>query len=205
VTRNDSSVTSGHGGKVERLIDEYDLDETAVELKRKRRGEDGDVRSLRDLAAFFNRELVGKRLADVTTTVLDGETDNLYRLLTDDDVSRGERIRARSRLERSGIDVDNLERDFVSREAIRSYFERRGVARPTDDSDQVEKERDNIGQLRSKTKTVTEDKVQHLRETDRISIGDFGVVVNVQVICEDCNTAMTVGELLDERTCACTE
>lgn len=205
MTQNDSSTTSGHQGKVEHLIDEYNLDKTAAELKRKRRGDDGDVWSLRDLAAFFNRELLGQRLADVTSTVLDGETDNLYRLLTDDDVSRGERIRARSRLERSGIDVDDLEQDFVSREAIRSYFERRGVARPTDDGDQVEKERDNIGQLRSRTKTVTEDKLQHLRETDRISIGDFGVVVDVQVICEDCNTAMTVDELLDERTCACAE
>ena len=205
MTRNGSSTDAGRGGKVERLLDEYDLDDTATELERRRRGENGAVSSLRDLTAFFNRALLARRLSGVTSTILDGETDNLYRLLTDDDVSRGERIRARNRLERAGLDVDDLERDFVSREAIRSYLERRGVSRPADDTDQVEKERDNIGQLRSKTETVTEDKLRHLRETDRISVGDFGVLVDVQVFCEDCNTTLTVDELLEERTCACAE
>lgn len=189
--------------KVGRLINEYDLTKIGEELERRRRGQDTEVHSLRDLATFFNQELIKDRISAVDTTVLDGEADNLYRLLTNDTVSSGHRTRAKKKLEHAGIDVDQLERDFVSREAIRTYLKRRGVSRPNDDTDQVVKEGNRIRQLRTKTATVTEDKVEHLRKTDRLSLGEFRVLVDIQIFCEDCSTQYGVDELLQNRVCDC--
>lgn len=198
-----SSSRNRRRGKIERLIDEYDLSEIGAELKRRRRGQDGDVSSLRQLTEFFNKRLLERRLSSTDASVLDGEVDNIYRLLTDDAVSSGDRTRARGRLKEAGIDIDQLEADFVSRESIRTYFKREGIERPTDDTDQVRKEADRIRQLRTQTATVTEDKLDHLRNTDRISLGEFRVLVDVQVFCEDCNTQYDIDELLEGRACNC--
>jgi hypothetical protein len=57
-------------------------------------------------------------------TVLEGEVEHTYHLLTDDEVSSGDRRRAERRLERQGIDIDTLRSDFVSYQAIRMYLKR---------------------------------------------------------------------------------
>ncbi len=43
-------------------------------------------------------------------------------MLTDDDVSSGARTKAVHRLERTGVDVERLEADFVSHRAMRTYL-----------------------------------------------------------------------------------
>jgi len=195
---------NGRTGKVQRLIERYGIPELGRTLGRRRRGDDGDPASLRELADLFNRRLLAARLSGPGEGLLDGEARNLYRLLTDDDVSVADRTRARGRLADHGIDADELDTEFVSREAIRTYLDDHGVSPPqADGTDQVEREQTRIRQLRSRTATVTESKLRQLRSTGRVSVGSFRVLVDVQLYCEDCNTQLEVDRFLERRACDC--
>jgi len=192
-------------GKIEQLNAKYGLTDVVAELQKRRRGLDGETSSLRDLADFFNRELLDHRLSTETTGLLDGESDNIYRLLTDETISSGDKTRACGKLENAGIDVNQLEEEFVSREAVRMHLKRQDVQPQEEKTDQVDKEGERIRQLRNKTLAVTKDKLQNLKRTDRISLGEFRVLVDIQVFCETCNTQFGVNELLDDRGCNCSE
>ena len=61
-------------------------------------------------------------LEDAAVQTFDGEIENMYRLLTDDDVSSAESTRIKRRLERDGVDVETLLSDFVTYEAIGTYL-----------------------------------------------------------------------------------
>ncbi|MFB6184488.1 MAG: rod-determining factor RdfA [Haloarculaceae archaeon] len=196
---------SGRRSKVGRLIEEYDLDGTGGELERRWLGEDGERESLRDLADWFNRRLLRSALESTGQSPLDGEVQNFYRLLTDDDVSEGERTRASRSLEGEGIDVKSLSTDFVSHQAIHTYLRKyRGVSQPTEDDDQkVEADAETIRKMRSRLEAITRRTLQNLTDTDRITLGPFSVVVSVRVTCSDCNSTYTVDELLSNRGCDC--
>jgi hypothetical protein len=114
--------TGGTETKVGRLIDGYDLGpEYGAELEAAWTDDGVERKSLRDLAEEFNRKLLAAAMSGAGMSTLDGEVDNIFRLLTEDDVTAGTRTDARSRLERNGIDVDQLERDFVTYQAIRLF------------------------------------------------------------------------------------
>ena len=61
-------------------------------------------------------------LKEANVQSLDGEIEDTYRLSTDDEVSSAESIRVQRRLERDGVDVDALENDFITYQAIWSYL-----------------------------------------------------------------------------------
>jgi hypothetical protein len=123
VTENTPTDRGRKSSKVARLIGEYGLGEEFGDELERRWTADGDEReSLRDLADAFNRRLLESALTAAGASTVSGEASNLYRLLTGDDVSSGMRTEARARLERDGVDVDQLERDFVTYQAIRAHL-----------------------------------------------------------------------------------
>ena len=201
--------TSGGGGKsskVARLIGEYDLGEGFGDELERRWTADGDEReSLRDLADRFNRRLLESALTAAGTSTVSGEVENLYRLLTADDVSSGMRTEAQARLERDGIDVDQLDRDFVTYQAIRTYLtEYRGAEyEEPSASDQVETVLETIQRLRSRLRSITEGSLDRLRSTDRLTLGRFRLFVDVDVLCEDCGAQYGVVDLLERGGCDC--
>lgn len=201
----EKSDGSGRGrrSKVARLISRYELQELGEKLEQLWTAEEGR-RSLRDLAAYFNRQLLQRRLKEENVQLLDGEPANVYRLLTDDEVSSAERTRVRRRLEREGIDVDALLSDFVSYQAIRTYLtEYRDAEYTPSEADRRERETENIQRMRGRTVSVTEGKLEQLRKHDEISLGEFRTLVDVQIVCEDCNSQYDVFELLDRGGCDC--
>lgn len=200
-----SSESSGRGrrSKVVRLIEEYDLQGIGAELEQYWTA-DEDRRSLRELADYFNRHLLEAALDSAGIQHLDGEIENTYRLLADDDVSSADQTRVRRRLERDGIDVDELEGDFVTYQAIRSYLkDHRGAEYTPDETDPLEREKTNIQQLRGRMTAVTEGKIQQLRDSDTLELGDFRILTEIQVVCEDCNTQFDAVELLERGGCNC--
>lgn len=202
---NSSKTPSEEGrrGKVERLIEEYELHGIGVELERSWTA-DEHRRSLRDLADYFNRRLLDRALDDAGIQQLDGELQNTYRLLTDDDVSSADRTRVRRRLERDGVDVDELERDLVTYQAIRTYLkDHRGAEYTPDQTDPIERGKANLQQLRGRMAAVTEGTIEQLRENDQLDLGDFRTLAEVRIVCEDCNTQFDVVELLDRGHCDC--
>lgn len=203
---SDERLDAGRGrrSKVARLLEEYEMETLGAELERLWTAEE-DRRSLRDLATYFNRQLLRRALEDVDINPLDGEVENTYRLLTDDS-DGADRMRVRRRLERDGLDVDALESDFVTYQAIRTYLRKhRGAEYTPDETDPIEREIANVQQLRGRVDSVTEGKLEQLRESGRLDLGRFRTLVDVQVICEDCNTQFDVVELLERGHCECSD
>lgn len=189
--------------KVGRLIRDYGLgEEFGDELERRWTGEADERLSLRDLADRFNRRLLEAAMRENGMSPLAGEVENIYDLLTGDDVSSADRTRSRRRLEREGVDVSQVTDDFVSYQAIRTYLKDRG-AEYSGREDRAAAAASTIQQLRSRTATITESKLDQLREGDELDLGQFRVMVDVRVVCEDCGARYAVSDLLDRGGCDC--
>lgn len=192
--------------KVARLIEEYGLGQQFGDQLEARWTADGDERdSLRTLADRFNRRLLEAAAADAGLSTVDGESANLYRLLTDDDVSGGNRTEARRRLEQAGVDVDQLERDFVSYQAIRSYLTEYRNAEYTDEREQARPDRvvQTLQRLTERVRSVADRSLTQLRDTGRLTLGEFRLFVDVSVLCEDCGSQYSVVELIRRGGCDC--
>lgn len=191
-------------GKVARLIDRYGLDAVGEELVEGWTAVGREHRSLRDLADEFNRRIIREALGEAGFQAIEGEDENIHRLLTDEDVSPGDRTRVERRLERGGIDVGALRDDLVSYQAVRTYLrEDRGVEYDPGIEDRLGTERQNLQKLRGRVESVTRDKLGKLRRGDWLSVGRFDVLVNVTVSCRDCGERYDVGELLQSGGCSC--
>lgn len=211
--RDDAETPSGSDdgegdrpkSKVARLIAAYELGGAfGQRLEDAWTAEGAERESLRSLADTFNRELLRSAMTDAGLSPISGEVDNLYRLLTGD-VSSGSRAEARTRLEQEGIDVERLDEDFVTYQAIRSYLrEYRGAEYESDETGpRVETVTETVQRLQSRTASVVENSLDRLGGTDRLSLGTFRVFVDVNVLCEDCNTRYPVTELLNRGGCEC--
>jgi hypothetical protein len=197
---------SGRRTKVARLLDEYGFETLGAELERRWTAAGDDRMSLRDLADHFNQELLEAALSEAGVQPLDGEVENTYRLLTDDDVAAAHRTRARRRLAREGVDLEALQSDFVTYQAIRTYLKDvRGAERPTDDRPRTAIEVENVQRLRGRTLRVTEGKLEQLVDGDHITLGDFRVFAELNVLCEDCGSQYDVEELLQRGGCDCAD
>jgi len=195
--------------KVARLIETYEVDDAlGDELETLWTADGPERRSLRDLADYFNQQLLEAALSSTDTgTIVDGEVANLYRLLTADDVSSGMRMEARTRLDRAGVDVEQLERDFVTYQAIRSYLKtyRDAEYESTSDEKTVENVLETIQRLRSRLQSVVEGGLTRLQSTDRLTLGEFRLFVDIDVLCEACGAQYGVVELLKRGGCDCDE
>lgn len=191
--------------KVARLLEEYDLGGLGAELEARWTGDGIDRMSLRDLAEFFNKRLLERSLLDAGMSTLEGNLDSTYEHLTGDDVSTGVRTETRSRLERNGIDVDALESDFVTYQAIRSYLkEWRGAEyERVSDAEKLEKDLETIQRLLTRTHSVAEHRIELLRNTDRLSLQRFEVLLDMRAFCQECGSQYSLSELFDRGGCDC--
>jgi len=204
-SKKSTASSRGRRSKVARLIDEYDLQGLGAELEQQWTA-DEDRTSLRDLASYLNQRLLQRILEEANVQYLDGEIENIYRLLTDEEVSSAESTRVKRRLERDGIDVDALKTDFVTYQAIRSYLkDHRGAEYTPAKTDPLEREATNVQKLRGRMATVTEGKLEQLRSSDDLTLGEFRTLADIRVVCEDCNTQFDVLDLLDRGGCNCTD
>lgn len=196
----------GRPSKVARLIDEYDLDGVGATLEARWTADGEERASLRDLADQFNRTVLEAALRQTDSQPLEGEVDNVFRLLTSDDVSAGERTRVKRRLERDGLDVDSLQRDFVSYQAIRTYLQNeREATYEEPERDRIKSTKSTVDQLRGRTATVTESRLDDLTNAGDLRITSPTVVVDVRVRCDECGSQYALSELLDRGECECGE
>jgi len=191
--------------KVGRVLAEYDLLELHEELPDLWLGADGDAMSLRELADHINVAVLQRAMEAAGAEPLQGEAENAYRLLTDDDVSVGVSTQQRNRLDRAGVDVETLEEDFVTHQAVHTYLtnvldvsKERG-----DDTDPVEKHEGRVQRLRSRTEAVTENSLAELTGAGELTLGEHNVVVDLQVYCRDCGSQFDVADLFRRGGCDC--
>ncbi|WP_049898682.1 rod-determining factor RdfA [Halococcus agarilyticus] len=205
-----SDAKSGNAGgpscKLDRVIDEYELDRVAENLQEYWTRED-ERYSLRGLADYVNQAVLRTAMDREGLNPLDGEVENTHRLLTDDEVSQGVRTQAHSRLDRRGVDIDAVEGDFVSYQTVNRHLkECLGVERASaerTDSDRVDSGAQRIAALRNRTVAVTENTLDQLRSSGALALGEPDVYVDVTVTCTDCGTHGTVQELIDDGGCGC--
>jgi hypothetical protein len=186
--------------KVARLIDSYGLSEMGADLEARWTADDPDDRmSLRELADFFNRRVLAAAMEEARMRPVDGEVENTYRLLTASDVDAGNRTTARRRLEREGIDVEDLERDFVSHQAVYTYLTgERGVESPDRGGDPLESSRETLQKLRSRTVAVTENTLERLERADYMNGDEYDVLVDIRVVDRDTGRQEDVLSMLDQ-------
>ncbi|ELZ85164.1 hypothetical protein C454_01510 [Haloferax gibbonsii ATCC 33959] len=200
----------GPESKVSRLLRERGLDGFGAELERRWTAEADARSSLRDLADAFNRRFLRAALDERNERVIDGEVENLYRVLTDDGVSSGARTEAVRRLERAGVDVERLEADFVSHRAMRTYLTSyRGVTPPSgtdrDDGNLRARRSQTIRRLLGRVERVTDKSLSDLAAADELDFAPDAaeVYVDVRVHCPGCNSQYTVEDLIDRGGCDC--
>jgi len=190
--------------KVGRVLANYDLRDLHAALPDLWLGDDTDM-SLRQIAKRINIDLTRRALERAGEAPLDGEAANAYRLLTADDVSVGVQTQQRSRLERAGINVDELEGDFVTHQAVHSYLTK-SLDLSKDDGesrDRTETNRERVQRLQSRLRAVVDQSLADLADADQLSVGTLDSTVNVQVYCQECNTQYDFGDLLNRGGCRC--
>jgi hypothetical protein len=207
---SDSGSSSGGGGrrsKVQRIIDERGFEGFGDELERRWTTDGDDGASLRELADEFNRRVLADEAEAAGVQFLAGELENFYAKLTGDDVDPEARVAVERRLNREGIDTDDVSDDFVTHQAIHTYLSKyRDASVSTPDSaDRVADGRDTINRLQTRLGNVTSNTLRTLESADAISLGDSDVFVTVTVACNDCGTRTEVNALLDEGGCDCEE
>jgi hypothetical protein len=122
-------------GKVARLIDRYGLDGTGDDLVARWTGDGAERSSLRELADWFNRELLRVSMVRAGMNPMDRTVEHHHDALTDTEGSEGHRTEVRNELARAGVDVDALLADFVSHQSVHTYLTRvRGARSPTENT-----------------------------------------------------------------------
>jgi len=186
-------------GKVERVIGVHGLDGMGETLARLWTREQ-DRYSLRELADYLNEAVLRSAMESAGMRPLDGEVENTYRLLTDGEVSSGSRRQAERVLEREGVDVEAVRRDFVSHQSVHTYLrDHRGVEQEAAESPEQRRERarDTIERLRSRTEAVTANLLEGVAGDDG-EVEDLDVVVNIRVLDRATGEAYDVDELIGE-------
>ncbi|AXR77327.1 hypothetical protein AArc1_0986 [Natrarchaeobaculum sulfurireducens] len=203
--RTSETATGSSCCKVGRNRDQYGLGDLDDELVRFWTDRTEDRYSTRDLAQHVNEQILRAALDDAGLQYKEGEVANTYRLLTDDDVSSGTRVQTRKELERDGVPVEDVERDFVSHQTVYNHLTdclEASLESPSDE-ERLERSRDKLGALRNRTSAVTEDTIAQLVRNDVLDIGEFDVLVSVSVTCKDCRQQYTVRDLLERGGCDC--
>jgi hypothetical protein len=114
------------------------------------------------------------------------------------------RTEVRRQLEREGLDLDEVESDFVSHQAVHTYLrDHRGAELETEDQSRVEKEAQTIRRLQGRVSVVTESGLSRLSSAGDVTIGDFDVLTDVQVYCGDCGSQYEAVELIERGGCDC--
>lgn len=200
---SDATTEPTTNSKVGRLIEKHQLTGLGEELEAYWKGTNRERLSLRELADYFNKELMRAALEAADITVTDRDIEHIYTTLTDSDVSSEVRIQKRRELERDGVDVDQLDQDFVSHQAVHTYLRKYRGAEYENDSDQLERSTETLQRLRSRTSAVAERTIETLTNTDRLSIGSFDIFVDIRVHCHDCSRDYDVVDLLKDGGCDC--
>lgn len=199
-----SAEDSRRQTKVERVIERYDLDGLGDRLEAEWIGDGTERTSLRDLATEFNIAVLRAALLDVGESTISSDVESTYQTLTDDDVPRSDEIRKRRELERAGVDVEDVIGDFVTHQAIHTYLTNVREAELTqDEGDRVERKKETIQRLASRTQVVTDSTLDELARAELLSDRNYEVFVNVRVLCEDCGADYTIDELITQGGCDC--
>jgi len=188
--------------KVDRVAEVRGLSELDDQLRERWTG----GTSLRDLETYVNEQVLRAAMRTAGMDPIDGEVATLYRILSNDEVSVGERVTAESRLERNGVDLAEVRDDFVSYGTVRTHLrDCLNVETSREESFDVDDARRTVLRLLSRTEAVTERTIERLTNTDALTVPDPSVGLSLRVACGDCGDEYTFSELLRRGGCSCAD
>lgn len=163
--------------------------------------------SVRDLAAWFNKQILAAELEahDVDSSL--DRVDRIYDTLTDPDVTSGRRVEVENRLRDEGVSVESITSDFVSHQTVHNHLrECLSLDHPGDDRSaqaRIRDKRETLAKLQGRTTTVSASTLERLHRQGDITLGEFEVFTDVQVLCRDCGDIHAVDTLLEQGGCSC--
>lgn len=103
--------------------------------------------------------------------------------------------------------MEQLQTDFVSRQAIHTYLTKERDATyeqsAVSDEERVKTRIDTIGRLKNRLVMVAEQVITELIQSDQLVSGETHVTVLVQVQCDDCDTQYPIRQFLTDGGCDC--
>lgn len=186
--------------KVARVIELYELDGIGDELEERWLATDDQGMSLRELATYFNKQVLEAALEDSEMSLIEANVPTLYDQLAGDEVSSADQTRVERRLDREGIDVDAVTSDFVTHQSMHTYLRSyRDVSQPeASHQDRREAALKRIQKLQDRSAAVTEDAVKSLQRHGIVPDGEVDVLVDLQVIYTQSGEQHDVFDLLRE-------
>lgn len=178
--------------KIERVIDKHGLNGLEEKLEEYWTREN-DSYTLRSLADFFNKQILEAEMEKAGMHPLDGEVENIYRLLTDSAVSSGDKEQTERTLEQENIDTEQLIDDFVSHQTIHRYLrDTRGVSKDVgqENSNNKRRMKNRIDRLRGRTEAVVKDLLKTSTGTSKNPLDEFDVIVDIKIM--NSNTGETL-------------
>ena len=181
--------------KVGRVTEEYDLSEMNARLV-----DDWQAgTSVRRLAEELNEGVVQSALTAANVGQVEWSRTPVYEALHTDELSDAEEVQIRRELDRAGVDVDELSSALVSHQTVYRHLKQCLDASKGDDptpDERRETARDTVYALRQRTETVTESTLETLRSAGATDLGDADVLVDLQVVCNDCGRSMDFEEAI---------
>jgi hypothetical protein len=197
-----TTAASGVNTKVGRVIRAYDLDGMGANLEAAWTGESGERTSLRDLADEFNEAVLRAALGEVGVSSLSVDVSSTYEAIRGNSGSSA--TRARRRLEREGVDVDEVTSDFVTHQAIHTYLTQEREASLPDASEDIAKRKvETVEKLQGRMSAVAESALTALANADELDRADYDILIDVRAVCQNCGTDAPVSELIRRGGCGC--
>lgn len=194
--------------KVGQVIQAHGLESLDGELVGRWTGTGDESASLRELQREVNRQILRSALADASVQTIEGEIENLRRVLRSSEVSENRRIEARRRLENDGVAVEGLLDDFVSHQTVynhlRDCLDASAPEAPSEE-EQLSRAKSTVFGLQNRTEVVTGQTLTQLGGSGLISPAAYDVIVDIQAICESCGRSQNLETLLETGGCPCKE
>jgi len=183
--------------KVGRVAAEHEIEDWTESLVTE--WQDGS--SVRSLADRFNKSVIDSALDDASTLQSEWTKEPLKDLFLSESTDQSDEIEMRRELERAGVDVDHLEATFVSHQTLYRHFTKcLDASKDTSltPTNRIDSARETIFSLQRRTQMVTESTITELDRAEIVDIGDSSVIVDIQVLCEECGRSMDVQTVLSE-------
>lgn len=185
--------------KVTRVAQEYhirDVDEKL--LQQRERGT-----SLRELAIFFNKQILSKALDRATQEVV-GDTETIYEVLMDDDTDRARQAELRSKLTRYNVDIDDAQQDFISHQTVQNHLnDCRELNTARESTLDLEGGRKTIEWAQARSEGVIEQTIERLRNAGEVADTQTEVTQSVRVACSACGQSYRIEKFLEQGGCGC--
>lgn len=189
------------GCKVCRVLESHDLSHYNERLLDQWVAPKPERKGYRQLAEWLNISLLRREMDQVGLSTLGGEAESKYERLQGDDPTAAE---VRANLKSEAVNIDELERDFVSYGVIRTHLQECLGAEREEESSDWEEQAIEIATEHASTKI--DEATRSLKGKGKLSAGSLSVDLEVEVECDDCHTRLPLQRALRRGyVCKCEE